>query len=162
MPPRPAKTAPPQGLAEGIDLQDDLANLWREPDGAELRPDPLASDGIACWMPGSHLEWAFQIPSSRGKGVEGARYRVFVVVRLETEGSDASPGFSAGVYDTDARKELHSHVFPIDQTSPGYRAYELGTVVWSPTLTVWVAPPANGRVHAVWVDRVYLVPESGL
>lgn len=160
LPQRPAKVGPPPGLPEGLDLQDDLANLWREPDGAELRPDPQASDGIACWMPGSHHEWAFQIPSSRGKGVEGTRYKVMVVVRLDAESHDASPGFSAGVYDTAGRTELLSHVYALDQTSPGYRAYELGTVVWSSALTIWIAPPANGRVQAVWVDRAYLVKES--
>lgn len=157
LPARPAKATPPQGLPEGIDLQDDLANLWREPDGAELRPDPLASDGIACWMPGSHHEWAFQIPLSKGTGAAGERYRAYVVMRLDTDSRDGSPGFSAGVYDNAARKDLFTQQFPIDQTVAEYKAYELGTFVWAPSLTVWVAPPSNPKVRGVWVDRVYLV-----
>ncbi len=166
LPPRKVKVLPPAGLQEGIDLQDDLANLWREPDGAELRPDPLASDGIACWMPGSHHEWAFQIPLSQA-GEQAAQatgkvFVVYVVVRLDTEGRDGSAGFSAGVYSNAARKDLVTWVVPIDETASGYQTYQLGGALeLAPSLTVWVAPPSNPKVKAVWVDRVYLVRATG-
>src|SRR5688572_14178985 len=52
---------------EVIDLQDDLAKLFGEGNLAELRADPLASDGVACRMPGSHHEWAFQMPLSKAR-----------------------------------------------------------------------------------------------
>ncbi|MFI5386128.1 MAG: DUF4838 domain-containing protein [Fimbriimonadales bacterium] len=158
LPPRGINPVPPAGLPEGIDFQDDLASLWQAPDNSELRADPLASDGIACWMPGSHHEWAFQVSLSK-KPVTG-RYKVYVIVRLDHDAPDASAAFSAGVYDNLAKKDLTTMVFQLNQVAASYKAYELGTFDVKPELTVWVAPPSNPKVKAVWVDRVYLVKEQ--
>lgn len=155
LPPRTAP-APPYGLGPGMDFQDDLASLWQVPDGSELRADPAASDGISCWMPGDHHEWAFQMPLSRRR-IAG-KYRVYVVVRAEVNGPGATPAFSAGVYDNASRQVLKSLVFTAGDLGRGYRAFELGRYDIRPELTVWVAPPANPAVSSVWVDRVYLVP----
>lgn len=157
LPPRGTNPAPPPGLMEGIDFQDDLASLWEAPDNSELRGDPLASDGIACWMPGSHHEWAFQVSLSK-KPVTG-RYKVYVVVRLDHDAPDSSGAFSAGVYDNLAKKDLMMMSYRLNEVAPGYKAYELGTFDVKPEMTVWVAPPSNPKVKAVWVDRVYLVKE---
>ena len=158
LPKRPSQAAPPEGLSPGIDLQDDLANLWREPDGAELRPDPSASDGIAAWMPATHHEWAFQVPISRVKGgTPTGKCRVFAVVRLDHGEADDSRAFTTGVYDTAQRKDLSTHVFTLRQLAPGYKAFDLGTFEMNPNLIFWVAPTENPKVQGVWVDRIYLV-----
>ena len=155
LPPRGANPPPPAGLPAGVDYQDDLASLWQAPDNSELRSDPLASDGIACWMPGSHHEWGFQLPLSK-KPVTG-RYHVYVVVRLDRSASDGSAAFSAGVYDFQNKKDLAAQHYTLNDVGNGYKAYDLGAYDINSGLTVWVAPPSNPTVQAVWVDRVYLV-----
>lgn len=156
LPVRVKNPAAPRGLAAGVDYQDDLANLWNVPEGSELRADASASDGIACWMPGSHYEWAFQMPLSK-RPVQG-RFKVYVVVRVDRQSTDESRAFSAGVYDSSASKDLTTHIFTLRQAGAQYAAYDLGTFDVNDGLTVWVAPPANANVSGVWVDRVYLVP----
>lgn len=163
-PPEPArlptrgKNPPlPAGL-EGkkvVDLQDGLARLANQPDWAELRDDAAASDGIACWMPGAHHEWAFQLPLAK---VEKGRYRVLVVARVERS-TDEGVAFSAGVYDDVARESLASSVFQARDVGTGYRTFDLGLVSLSPTAYVWVAPPGRSEVREVWIDRVLLVRE---
>ena len=156
LPKRPAQSAPPEGLAGGIDVQDNLANLWNSPWGAELRPDPKASDGIACWMPGNHHEWAFQVPLSKIPNTNG-RFKVYVVARIESGGPDGSPGFSAGVYDGGTRQEMSSLTFPNTAEAAKYKTYDLGTIQLNSNQYIWAAPTANPSVQAVWIDRVYLV-----
>lgn len=142
-----------------IDLQDDLARLANEPEWATLMADPAASDGIACRMPGSHHEWAFQIPvSAAGKSFRPGRYRVVLVARLE--GAPANgPAVSFGVYDEVAKKDLGSQTFAADKLGTNYRSLELGTLDLTATSTIWVAPPARSDLKAVWIDRVILVEE---
>ncbi len=139
--PRPGET----------DLQDDQARLANEPDWATLRADPLASDGIACWMPGTHHEWAFQLPLKTT-----GRYRVLVVARVDRS---AVPGaaFSAGLYDDASRQALVTHTFETKDLGAGYKSFDLGTFELAPTTYVWVAPPGRAEVQGVWVDRVVLV-----
>jgi len=157
LPARKSNPNPPLGIPAGLDAQDDLASLWESPYNSQLRADPLASDGIACWMPGSHHEWAFQLPIDKLPAARSGRWKVYVVVRVDAEHSDASAAFTAGIYDFGAKRDITMTAFRIDQTGPGYKAYELGTHSLSSTMTVWVAPPSNPKVKAVWVDRVYLL-----
>lgn len=155
LPPRLAATPLPKELdLKGrivVDLQDDLAQLANEGDWAQFRSDPAASDGIACWMPSTHHEWAFQLPLGKAPSsfVPG-RWHVYVVVRTEGEN-----GFSAGVYDLQARRDLATRTF-VGQA--GYKAYDLGALDLTKTAGVWVAPPGRGN-GSVWIDRVLLVKE---
>jgi hypothetical protein len=146
----------PKDLPSGetIDLQDDLAKLYGEGNLAEFRADRLASDGIACRMPGSHHEWAFQLPFSKApaKALSG-KWRVFVVARVEADGNPAA-SFTAGMWDGAQKKNLGSIS---SAGSAEYRPYELGTVDVTKDAYVWVAPANNQAVKAVWVDRVLLV-----
>lgn len=146
----------------GIEGQESLARLYGEGSRAVVQPDPLASDGTAVRMPGDHREWAFQMPFSElGKRAGTGRWRVYATVRVETaEGADASTtAFTAGVYDSEARKDAGTVGPSISETTAtGYRSYLLGTVDAKDALYIWVAPAANPGVKAVWVDRVYLTP----
>ncbi|MCC6729124.1 MAG: DUF4838 domain-containing protein [Chthonomonadales bacterium] len=167
LPERLAKAAPPAGVpgagARGcVDAQDDLARLWNEGDDSELRGDPAASDGLAIWMPGSHHEWAAQFPaSSMPAAARSGRWRVYAVVRVDRapDAPDSAPAFTAGVYDAEANAGRAQISATVEQAGGGYRAYDLGAVEMTPGCYVWLAPPANPAVRAVWVDRVYLVPE---
>ncbi len=139
-----------------IDLQDDAARLANEPDWAALKADPLASDGIACRMPGSHREWAFQIPlGDIHHGFAPGRWRVLVVARAE--GSAGGPTFSAGVWDGAVSKDLGSRTF---EAAGAYRTFDLGPIALTSNSTIWIAPPARSDLPAVWIDRVILVKEG--
>lgn len=159
-PPLPARalhSALPPGFdpRRTIDLQDGLARLANEPEWAALRGDSLASDGVAAWMPGSHHEWAVQMPLTT---VAAGRYRVFVVVRVDRDASEG-PAFSTGIYDEPASKAIVTQVISARDAGAGYRTFELGVFDLRPEAIVWVAPPARPGVRAVWVDRVLLVRE---
>lgn len=157
LPPRKPNPYPPKGIPAGIDGQDNFANLWQEPDNSQLRADPLASDGIACWMPGHHHEWAFQLPLDKFPALASGTWKVYVVVRVDATTSDTSRAFSAGIYDDSQRKDVTMSAYRLDQVGKDYQAFELGTIKTNPTMRVWVAPPANGKVRSVWVDRIYFV-----
>jgi hypothetical protein len=161
LPERAKKPAMPADLdlrgKTAIDLQDDLATLWNQPDGADLVADHKASDGIAVRMPGSHLEWAFQIAFRGQKGIAPGRYRVVVVARAE--GAASGQGCTMGVYDSGLRATLASRSVDMGELSGGYKSFELGVVQLGTNSYVYVAPPARGDVKWVWVDRVVLVKE---
>ena len=105
-PPRRLLHAPPPsdigGMSKSrcIDLQDNLAVLYKPGKFAEIRPDATASDGRAVWMPGSHREWAFRIPGTAlPPKAQSGKWKVYAVVRVELEpGAPAeSTAFTAGV-----------------------------------------------------------------
>lgn len=162
-PPVPADIA--NAASPGVDAQDDLARLWNEGEGAEVRADPLASDRLSVWMPGSHHEWAFQAPVSRlpARARKG-KWDVYAIVRVEKTPGSADPSslaFTAGIYDTAASSSRGDIAVTLAQASrDGYKSYLVGTVDLNDGQYVWVAPPARPGVRAVWVDRVYLVPAA--
>ncbi|MEZ0327077.1 MAG: DUF4838 domain-containing protein [Fimbriimonas sp.] len=145
----------PAGLPSGevLDFQDDKARLFGEGNLSELRADPLASDGIACRMPGWHHEWAFQVPLAKAPA---GKYRVFVVARVESSVPVAT-GFTAGVYDSVASKNFGGAQPKVKEMGLGYALYEVGPVDVNTGSYIWVAPPGGEEVKAVWVDRVLLV-----
>lgn len=159
-PPAPADI-PGTNRRRDVDVQDNRARLWNEGEGAEVRADPAASDGIAVWMPGSHREWAFQIPFTALPGrAQSGRWQVYAVVRVEkAPGADPkSPAFTAGIYDTGAGTSRGDHSVAVGDAPEGYRSYPLGTIDANTAQYAWVAPAANAGVKSVWVDRIYLVP----
>jgi hypothetical protein len=156
-PVRHSASAPVGITGDWIDAQDVLARIWNEPTGAAFVGDPGASDGGAVRMPGSHHEWAFQLDVSKlPQRVRSGRWRVLVVARME--GSGDGVAFTAGVWDTGGRKMVASKSFSIAEAGSGYRAFDLGPIVLPAEGSIWVAPPADPRVRAVWVDRVYFLP----
>ena len=163
LPDRPANTALPRDLVVPhgravLQAQDDEARLFGEGDLAELRPDPLASDGVACRMPGHHREWAFQLSVSKlPPEVLQGRWKVYAVVRVEGEGE--GPGLTAGIWDNGRRVGLGDARLSVEEAGKGYRSLLLTTTALTSDCIVWVAPPASDAVKAVWVDRVLFVRE---
>jgi hypothetical protein len=143
-----------------IDLQDNLAALFKPGECAEIRPDPAASDNWAVWMPGSHQEWAFRIA---GKALQekarSGKWKVYAVVRVEADagGSADSVAFSAGVYENSSRAYPANFKARLGDTDSAYRSYLLGTVEFTQDRDIWVAPPGNKAVKAIYVDRIFLV-----
>jgi hypothetical protein len=151
-----------RGLSAGkcVDLQDNLAVLYKPGEYAEIRPDPAASDRRAVWMPGDHQEWAFRIP---GKALpakaQAGKWKVYAVVRVEKQPGAASDGiaFGAGVYDNVTRAYPADFKARLADTPDAYRSYLLGTVETSRDRDIWVAPAGNKAVKGIYVDRVFLV-----
>jgi len=143
-----------------IDLQDSGFNLWNEGEGAALKHDDLASDGVACWMPGTHYEWATQQRLSVAELDPDAVYEVYAAIRVEKSGEEGL-AFSAGIYDTLNRKSLGQISRQCQEiTSDKYEVYLLGRTKLHEQCYLWVAPPRNpDNVKAVWVDRFWLVKQ---
>ncbi len=158
-----------------VDAQETVARITNEGNWGFYAGDPLASDGLAVKMPGNHHEWAYHVPvSSLPEQAQKGRWKVYVVLRADKKpGVDAQKdGFWAGVWDTAAWKsagEIRGKIADLDEKR--YRSFLIGTVEMHPNMYIWVAPPASGidgpvhvpaeqaNIQALWVDRVYLVPE---
>jgi hypothetical protein len=117
-------------------------------------------------MPGSHTEWAFQIPVSRlPKAAQKGQWKVYLSARVETRSGaptaePAGAGFHTGVWDTKSAAQRAFAAVPVSDGSAKYKSYLLGTVELHRDQYIWVSPTANPIVDSVWVDRVYLVPET--
>lgn len=166
VPERGKNPAPPADLPginpnACVDGQDNLARLWNEGEGSEVRGDPTASDGLAVWMPGSHFEWAFQVPlAALPARARKGKWQVYAVVRVE-KAANAKPGdlaFTAGIYDAGAQTGRGQVSVNVADAPAAYKSFLLGTVETNKDQYIWAAPPRNASVKAVWVDRVYLVP----
>jgi hypothetical protein len=163
---RVLRAAPPVDLPgvkknQCIDLQDNMAGLFKPGEYAEIRPDLAASDYRAVWMPGSHQEWAFRISGAAlPTKARTGKWQVYAVVRVEKEagGGADSVAFSAGVYDNKTRAYPADFKARLGDAAPGYRSYLLGTVEFNADRDIWVAPVGNKAVNAIYVDRVFLVP----
>ena len=84
------------------------------------------------------------------------------MVRVEKKPGAAADGiaFGAGVYDNATRTSLADFKAQLTGTPGTYHSYMVGTVELSPDRDIWVAPASNQSVRAIYVDRVYLVPEQ--
>jgi len=153
-----------KGLAatDWFDLQDDMFALHKPGKWTESAADPAASDGVAARMPANHREWAVQCTLPMPPEAFERKWTVYVGVRVERADAGDGAAFSAGVYDTRARRSLgHIAVSLADAAPSGeYRLYGIKGQGVSRDAYIWVAPAENpDRVKAVWVDRMVLVGE---
>jgi len=166
LPKRPVKVDPPSDIVVAdknlcIDAQDDIASLAGEGMWAELRPDAMASDKIAAYMPSNHNEWAFQIPAGKlPKEAMGKKWKVYAVVRTDQKQDASGPSFQAGVWDGKNRQSLGQVSVEAAQTRTTYGSFLIGSVKLSKDCYIWVAPAVNVAIGGVWVDRIYLVPDT--
>ena len=163
------EAAPPLGceaLAAGrwLDFQDDVFSLARPGEWVALTADPAASDGVAARLPGTHNEWAVQLPLDAPELTKQKtkRWRMAVSVRVERSGQEGV-AFTYGIYDAATKQGLGGGTVKASEVKDdGYQLYEIGTHEAGPLRTLWVAPASNpGNVPALWVDRFLLVdPEE--
>ena len=144
-----------------IDLQDNLAVLYKPGEFAERLPDLTASDHRAVRMPGSHSEWAFRIS---GKEIMAknppTRCKLYIVARVgKQKATNTSTAFAAGVYDNAMKDYPAQAKFSFADAPETYRACLIGTFSPAESRDVFVAPASNPDIKAVWIDRAYLVPE---
>lgn len=142
-----------------VRIAESAASLYQEGTLSAFKPDPLASDKRAAWMPGTHSEWAIQFPFSRlPEKVNEGRWKVWAVVRVEKGSASSGNAFSAGVYDSAAKTSRNELQIPVAGLPDGYKTYLLGTVEGHSELYVWLAPVPGSGVNAIWVDRLILTP----
>ena len=154
-PPEPCK-----GLSEDdwIDIQDNQFRLSQAGKWATLADDPLASDGKAARMPGSHYEWATSWPVSDDVAF-GNPWHCYLVARCDAKAAQG-PAMTMGVYDSRAKRGVVQRSVKLEQLAkqPGYQTFDLGAHELHSGMYFWVAPPKRpDDVTAVWVDRVFLV-----
>ncbi|MDB6121477.1 MAG: hypothetical protein JWQ71_470 [Pedosphaera sp.] len=167
-PKRLLKAKPPADL-EGIDpkkcidLQENLAGLYKPGKYAEIRPDTAASDLRTVWLPPNHQEWAFRLSgTSLPAKAKNGKWKVYAVIRVEKRSNAApeTPAFGVGVFNNKSRSYPAEMKVKIGDASEAYHSYLLGTVELNSDCDIWVAPPGNKEIKALYVDRIYLVPAS--
>ena len=143
-----------------VDLQDEFAQLWGRPNDANWVADPLASDGKAAWMPGTHANWNFYLPlTDRAlSSTFNVEWDAYAMVRVAKKG-DKGIAFTCGLYDPVAKRDLAKiSVNAADVADAAYHLYKLGRV--QPTAATdyfWAAPANNKTIQGVYVDRIFLV-----
>jgi hypothetical protein len=167
--PAPPRLKNPPGPSDlhvskgSIDLQENIAVLYRRGEFADLLPDLKASDHRAVRMPGSHSEWAFRINGSDIMAKRPPkRCRLYVIARVEKQSAtnSAPVAFAAGVYDTEKKDYPAQTKIKTDEATEEYRSWAVGTFEPGPNRDIFVSPASNPAVKAVWIDRVYLLPEE--
>jgi hypothetical protein len=112
-------------------------------------------------MPSNHNEWAFQIVAGKlPKEALGKKLKVYAVVRTDQKQEAAGPAFQAGIWDGRDQKSLGQIAVDAKQTKSAYGSFLIGTVTLTKGCYIWVAPTVNAKIGGVWVDRIYLVPDT--
>lgn len=143
------------------EVEESQINLWREGSWGAYADDPLASDGRALKIFGTHHEWAAQFPMGNIEFEPGATYRLRARIRVEK--ADNADGryhaFHAGVYDPDAKKKLGGTEPRLFDVGEDYAWFDIAT--WKPSgrEIFYLAPPSFGSdgkspIRAVWLDKL--------
>lgn len=154
---------PREQQESGIDVQDDQAIIFREPDCARPVADSAASDGVAIRMvagPGG-ARGALELYTARlSQTFRSGRYRIYCVARVETAANARpdAPALGLRIFDHLAGKYVADRAVKVSETAPGYRSYLVGTVELNPYSRLWVGHSHDKDIKAVWFDRAFLVP----
>lgn len=162
-----------------VDIQEDRMSLYG---GAELVPDPSASNSAAARLDPKVVSWAVQVRELPRKGVSG-RWHAYAVIRVEAL-AQSGVAFTGGVYDTNAARNLRGISqrlegqagavpdpnVPTDEvaalaesiTDGQYRVYDLGTHDFVSGVDMWIGTTGGvdpKNVKAIYVDRFVFVRE---
>ena len=145
-----------------LEIQDEMFILDNVPTWAEMVDDPLASDGKAARMPGTHFEWAtkFMVTQDLADSMPG-KWHCYLIVRCETD-SPTSLAFTYGIYDLRNSRSVADKSAQIESCSDAaYHVFDLGAHELSGGSYFWAAPPGKDKgVKAVYVDCIVLIPEK--
>ena len=147
--------------ASGVVEERDMA-LYREGSWGKFAADPLADDGRAVQLFGTHVEWAVQFELRNIEFEPGATYRLRARIRVEkAPGADGGlRAFNCGVYDPVAKTKPGLSEPFLRDVADGYAWHDIA--VWKPTggEYFYLAPPSAGvngpAVEAVWLDCIDL------
>jgi hypothetical protein len=125
--------------------------------------DPLAGDGSAAKLYGTHYEWCVQWRFDPAWFEPGATYKVRARIRIEPSGQPGE-AFWAGVYDSGRRRGWGQIGVNVADAGTDYRWYDVATWKPEPNQYIWIGPgrfdKKNGKksaVEAVYVDALELV-----
>ena len=143
---------------EHIEIQDSMFRPGN-PDWSLKVDDPLASDGSAFLMPGTHNKWAAQyLVTQELADMFPGKTHCYVVVRCEAE-KKSGTAFTYGIYDFSNAKHIELKDTQIEACDGAYHVYDLGVHNLKSTYRFWVAPPGKDLgVKEVYVDCVVLAP----
>ncbi|MBA3709782.1 MAG: DUF4838 domain-containing protein [Planctomycetes bacterium] len=152
--------------ADLIDLQDCEFSLWGRPEKVEWRADPLASDGMAAWMPGNHLGWnVYMGLDDRAYAQLDGVWTAYVVVRVKGAGNGNGEGtgdgdaIGCGVHGQGAGgQRVAERIVPVTSVADGaYHTIRIGAFTPKSSYYLWVSPRNNPAITEVFVDRFILV-----
>jgi hypothetical protein len=159
------RAAPPKlcenlPASDWVDLQDGEFRLGKPGKYSETVDDPIASDGKAIRMPGSHSEWEATHSISNDIALRGP-WHCYAAVRCESKAKDG-PAMAIGIYNDIARKNVLCRVLSVGDTAGAdYRVIDLGKHKLTSAMRIWFAPPKRpGEVESVYLDRVFLIREK--
>jgi hypothetical protein len=143
-----------------FDVQEDGFKLAGVGEWSQIVDDPKASNGKAVRMPGGHGQWAVQLHVAAKSPFAGkGPWRCYVVVRCEAK-QRAGSGFQYGVFDPSRGLMAHKITSAERAGDNEYHAYLLSPSELRPAMYFWVAPPGNGNVEAVYVDRIVIIRDA--
>ena len=135
--------------------------LYREGSWGKFADDPLAGDGRAVQLFGTHVEWAVQFELRNIEFEPGATYRLRARIRVEkAPGADEGlRAFNCGVYDPVAKEKPGAIEPLLSDVGKDYAWFDIAA--WKPVGReyFYLAPPASGpdgksSVNAVWLDKL--------
>ncbi len=115
---------------------------------ADIVKDPAASNGYAVSISGSIDDWAVQLNLG---SIPKGRWEVYAVVKVISE-YKSGLAFRYGVYPSDVEKEAYLQDF----SDGSYHTVYIGIFEQGSEKDVWIAPPADDRIKAVLVDRIFI------
>ncbi len=146
-------------------VQDDRAIIFREPDCAGPVADGLASDGVAIRMSAGtdNARGAMEIYGANlPKSIRPGCYQLYYVARVQTAGGAKpdAPAFAARVFDHLSGKYVAERTVTVAESASGYRPYLVGTIKIHPYVRLWMGHAHDDSVEAVWLDRIFFIPEK--
>jgi len=142
-----------------LDIQDNEFRLSGVGNWVTIVDDPLASDGKAARMPGTHSQWAVQYPISSDVATLAPQH-CYIALRCDAK-AETGGAMQVGIYNTGASAHVVQQTVSIETTRNGYLLLDLGVHRLTPGMYLWIAPLKNpGEVDAVYVDRIVLVREE--
>lgn len=144
-----------------VEIQQDKMELQKLGEWTFLVDDPLASDGKAAMMPGSHGNMAvrFNVTEEFAKAHPGA-WHCYALVRAE--GAKDGMGCRFAMYDGVGHKDVAVSSVNMPRIGNGpYRTLYLGSLPMKQGYFFWLAPWSNPDVvKGVYVDRIVLVSDK--
>ena len=123
--------------------------------------DPNASDGKAARMPGTHTQWAIQLPIAKDQMPTGpGPWRCYILARVDANAKSGG-AFQYGYLSEPSHSLVTQGVAPIEQFA-GSDYVPLGITIndLSPGSYFWVAPMGNNDVKSIYVDRIFFIRDK--
>ncbi|MBR4611754.1 MAG: DUF4838 domain-containing protein, partial [Kiritimatiellae bacterium] len=147
-------------MVSGVVEERDMA-LYREGSWGKFADDPLAGDGRAVQLFGTHVEGAAQFELRNIAFEPGATYRLRARIRVDRApgASGGERAFNCGIYNPDAKTKPGAIEPRLSDVGDGYAWFDVAT--WKPSgrEIFYLAPPAFGSdgkspISAVWLDKL--------